>query len=45
MAANLPSKLNFTQYRDLVKSSNMVNHYQQLFIYKSSLEEALPPEL
>jgi len=46
MAANLPSTLNFTQYRDLVKK---LKHGKSLptaiYLHKSSLAEALPAEL
>lgn len=46
MAANLPSSLNFPQYRDLVKKLKQGKSLPTaIYLHKSSLAEALPAEL
>ena len=46
MAANLPTSLNFTQYRDLVKKLKQGKSLPTaIYLHKSSLAEALPSQL
>ena len=46
MAANLPTSLNFPQYRDLVKKLKQGKSLPTaIYLHKSSLAEATPAEL